>query len=525
MKNHKYTTIFSSTVKPVINEDKDKYLALASMVELEKFIPEVDTEKNIDLLPVAFNACVANRVNKNDDVVDSSASVEMYKHFINKPINIEHNRDKVIGTILSASFSEFGTDEPLTEEDVKDRKSPFNITLGGVIWRTVNSNVANVIENSGDPTSQDYMKISASWELGFSEYEIVALEGENKNIEDGRIIAEDESIAEYKEHLRGFGGSGKLENGEKIYRKVKGNIIPLGIGLTETPAADVKGVAVASENEDEKLAEEKPVIEKASELEESREKLIANLHSQIEKISQKEEKDVNKHIEVRKMKIENINDITEDSLKTLTASQISSFVEEELKKASEKFHEDKVKFEEEIENSQAKFGELEKVHTELKSDYDSIKEKLDTLEAERIEREKQETFNCRMASLDEEYNLDDEDREVIAAQIKDLDDEAYASYKETLTVLLRSKTKTAEASEAEVVEVEASEKKEETPAEEVEASVEEQNENVVEDAIDNAEKMNDSIPVSAEASEPTVFDKYKQAFNLDQFDFKAGRGR
>ena len=130
-----------------------------------------------------------------------------------------------------------------------------------------------------------------------------------------------------------------------------------------------------------------------------------------------------------------------------------------------------------------------------------------------------------MASLDEEYSLDDEDREVIAAQIKDLDDETYASYKETLTVLLRSKTKTAEASEAEVVEVEASEKKEETPTEEAEASVEEQNENVVEDAIDNAEKMNDSIPVSAEASEPTVFDKYKQAFNLDQFEFKAGRVR
>ena len=523
MKNHKYTTIFSSAIKPVINEDKDKYLALASMVELEKFIPDVDTDKNIDLLPVAFNACVANRVNKNDDVVDSYASVEMYKHFINKPINIEHNRDKVIGTILSASFSEFGTDEPLTEEEVKDRKSPFNITLGGVIWRTVNSNVANVIENSGDPTSEDYMKISASWELGFSEYEIVALEGEDKNIEDGRIIAEDESIAEYKDHLRGFGGSGKLENGEKIYRKVKGNIIPLGIGLTETPAADVKGVAVASENEDEKPAEKNEAELKSGELEETREKLVANLHSQIEKISQKEEKDVNNNIEVRKMKIENINDITEDSLKTLTASQISSFVEEELKKASEKFHEDKVKFEEDIENSQAKFSELEKTHTELKSDYDGIKEKLDTLEAERIEREKQEIFNSRMASLDEEYSLDDEDRGVIAAQIKDLDDEAYASYKETLTVLLRSKTKTAEV----VEEVEASGKKEEAPTEEVEASaeVEEQNENVVEDAIDNAEKMNDSIPVSAEASEPTVFDKYKQAFNLDQFEFKAGRVR
>tara|TARA_B100000287_G_scaffold317117_1_gene300780 strand:- start:1285 stop:1680 length:396 start_codon:yes stop_codon:yes gene_type:complete len=131
-----------------------------------------------------------------------------------------------------------------------------------------------------------------------------------------------------------------------------------------------------------------------------------------------------------------------------------------------------------------------------------------------------------MASLDEEYSLDDEDRQVIATQMKDLDDEAYASYKETLTVLLRSKLRAN--SEEVTEEAKASEEKEvEAPTEEAEASApaEEQNENVVEEAIDNAEKINDSIPVSAEASEPTVFDKYKTAFNLDQFDFKSGRGR
>ena len=33
MKKHKYTTTFSSVVKPVVSEEKDKYLALASMVE------------------------------------------------------------------------------------------------------------------------------------------------------------------------------------------------------------------------------------------------------------------------------------------------------------------------------------------------------------------------------------------------------------------------------------------------------------------------------------------------------------
>ena len=93
MKKFKYSSIFSSTVKPVVSEEKDKYLSLASMVDLEKFIPKVDSEKEVDLLPVAFNAFVANRVNKNGDVIDTATSVAVYESFINKPINIEHNRD------------------------------------------------------------------------------------------------------------------------------------------------------------------------------------------------------------------------------------------------------------------------------------------------------------------------------------------------------------------------------------------------------------------------------------------------
>ena len=56
MKKFKYSSIFSSTVRPVVSEDKDKYLSLASMVDLEEFIPKVDSEKEVDLLPVAFNA-------------------------------------------------------------------------------------------------------------------------------------------------------------------------------------------------------------------------------------------------------------------------------------------------------------------------------------------------------------------------------------------------------------------------------------------------------------------------------------
>ena len=95
----KYKSLFSSTVKPVVSEEKDKYLALASLQKIEKFLPDVDVETNIDLLPIAFNSFVANRVNKNGDVVDTKTAVEIYEHFKNKPINIEHNRKRVVGTI------------------------------------------------------------------------------------------------------------------------------------------------------------------------------------------------------------------------------------------------------------------------------------------------------------------------------------------------------------------------------------------------------------------------------------------
>ena len=100
---HKYTTTFSSILKPLVSEEKDKYLALASLVEIGNFIPNVDTEKNIDLLPVAFNAAVVNRVNKNGDVIDSKTAIAMYENFINKPINLEHNRERIFGVIIHSS--------------------------------------------------------------------------------------------------------------------------------------------------------------------------------------------------------------------------------------------------------------------------------------------------------------------------------------------------------------------------------------------------------------------------------------
>ena len=92
------------------------------------------------------------------------------------------------------------------------------------------------------------MTISASWELGFNEYELVLLENDNKNIENGQIISDAKQIEKYSPKLRANGGNGKIDN-KFIYRKVIGNVIPLGVGLTLNPAADVQGIAIKNKED------------------------------------------------------------------------------------------------------------------------------------------------------------------------------------------------------------------------------------------------------------------------------------
>ena len=502
MKNFKFKTIFSSEIKPLVSEEKDAYLALAALSNIGELVPDIDTEKNYDLLPVAFNAFVANRVNKNHDVINTEAALSIANYFINKPINIEHNRDKVIGTILTAGYSEFGTDKPLTEEEVKNTKGPFNVTLGGVIWKSVNEEVASLIEDSSDPTSEHYLQVSASWELGFSEYQLVIMSSEDKNIEEGEFITDQKVVAELEDNLKSFGGDGLTEDGKFIYRQVIGDIVPLGIGLTESPAAEVKGLVT-------KKAEAKKDLEKEEEI---------PVESESESISQETEINVkNKYISKDKiMKINSINDITDENLNEVSASAISDFIRKELEDASEKFSAEKQEVEIALKDAEEKHETLSKDHQELKTNMEAIQSELETLKAEKLEKENQEAFNTRMASMDEAYELNDEDREVIASDIKELNEEDFEAYSKKMAVLLSAKNRKAIAEEAS----KNAEKEAQAASEtEEESRTEATTEDVVAEVLEETE-VKAEVPVSTAANEPTVYDKYKAAFDMDGFDFK-----
>ena len=472
---YNYTTTFSSVLKPLVSEEKDKYLALASLMQVGNFIPNVNTEKNVDLLPIAFNAAVVNRVNKNGDVIDTDTAIASYKDFINKPINIEHNREKIVGVILTAGFSEFGSDISLSEEQVKDLKGPFNITLGGVIWKIANPNLADKIEESSDATSDKYQSVSASWELGFNDYNVVMIDGESKNIEDGALISDASQIESIKNNLRAFGGSGKVDKTKSVYRKVIGNVVPLGIGLTETPAADVKGIATL--------------------------KSEASVEINQENISKIDNLNVNTDNDNKVMKITSIKDITDENLKQATASQISDLIEQELKVASEKYATEKATVELSLKAANEKHEALSAAQDALQKEVAALKASLEAVESEKQAILANEKFNERMNAFDAEYDLDSDTRQVLASDIAGLDDDSFAAYKNKMAIFMKNKKKGEKKGEKE----ESKESMSSTASE------------VIDQAAANGEKKAAVIPATSTASEDSLFNKYKKAFDYDEF--------
>ncbi len=505
MKEFPNKTSFSCIIKPLVSEEKDKYLALASLEQIKSFLPNIDIKSNEDLLPIAFNAAVVGRVNKNDDVIDKEIALAIYKNFLYKQINIEHKRSNVVGVILTAGFSEFGTDKPLSEEDIKDKKEPFNITLGGVLWRVVNNELTEFVEDSNDPTSENYMDISASWELGFSEYKLITLPEGQKNITNGEIYASEEDVQKYKDNLRALGGDGKLGD-KRLYRMPYKDVTPLGIGLTEKPAADVKGILT---NEQESKANMNINIEK--ELEEinkllkvsvTKESMDAAFKAFSENnTSQAKKTNVNQDI-INKtythMPIKNIKDITDETLKEATAATISDVISNHIAEKSKEWEAEQTKLTTELSKASDEQKKLSEDNLKLQETLKQLQAKVEAFEKESKERNELEKFNVRMASTAEVFEFDTEARLAIVEEIKALaSDEAFDKWLARAKILYKGFAKQNKEKES--------------------------NATVLENAIENGDKDKNKLTNTTSTNPPTMLDKAKIAFAKEGFEIKFGR--
>ncbi len=333
--DYKYKTVFSSQIKPLVSEDCDKYLAKASFTELKKFLPEMDLDRNHDLLPIMFAAFNINQFNRNGDGLDSQTAINLYKTFVYKFLDINHKRSNIIGVILSSALSEYITDKEVTEKEIIAATTPFNCIMTALIWRVANPDLAEAVENSNNPTSEFYNKIFASLEVGFKDFDLVTINGSSKNLEDGKIISDPEEIKQLEPLLLSNGGTGKLKDGTRLYRLVKGEVLGLGMALVEHPAANVRPIIVLDPANNDKNDQNVAFSEN---------KAINNI------ISENNTNNIShiKNDNVNNTRLNNFNmdkitikDIPDELLKEIKASAQSDFIEDSLVKKSEEWAKEK----------------------------------------------------------------------------------------------------------------------------------------------------------------------------------------
>lgn len=471
MKNFKYKTTFTSKAnfKSYTDYEDKGMVSLASLDDLKSLMPDEEVRlENPDLLYSSFNAAVVNLINANDDGIMTDTGLRIARLFKDKHMNIEHNRFSVVGHIINYGFSKFGDNSILDESNIKGN-DPFNICLASVTYRAVDSYFCEYLEDEGEE------EISASWELGFDEF-VIALG--SKNLREAEIVSDEKQVKELSKCLRAYKGSGFTNDGVEVYRVVTGNPIPLGCAYTFSPAAAVKGIAVASEL---KSTEQKPVVVNIN---------FENFEPKEKKQDNKIKASVNKN-----MKITSLEDIQQDTLAEMQASSIREFIRTKLDEASESYNQKVAEVEAEKKASEdlklqveASQKEAQEKLSKLEQESLKLKQELDEIKAERESLAKQNAFSERMSALDEEYDLSEADRKVIQSQIVDLTEESYASWKQNFDVLVSAKKKVV--------------KTEEEKAEELKAQLEES-------------KASQTIPNSSKL-EKDEFSKFSNAFKVGE---------
>jgi len=488
---------FDCKIKALKQDDFDKFgVSEGSIAEAAKsLMPEdFDPSANVDVLPVVFNLAVVNEFNKNGDGIDAETAVAAVKRFINKPINIEHKKHKIVGHMINASFSEAEFD--FKDYDINsyaDKTEPFYINAAGLIYKNIFPELAQAIEEAAEEDSEEYQSVSTSWELAFKNYKVVFGSDRLDECE----IAEGSKEEELKQYVKGFGGKGMDKNGTPVHRLIYGETYPLGAALTYNPAARVKGVYLMEDKQD-KTDIKKP-----------------------QKISLNAENNV----KTDKFDIFDMDTEQFETLMTKVAESVASVVKKddqassigEIMRDALTEHSDTWKSKVQLEaESRAK---AEEDLAELKASFEAVQAELGSLKAEVEAQAAVELFNSRMNFLDSTYSFSDAELEYVVAELKEIEasEEAFETFKGKLSVLFSHKSKEAIAAQEEEVkarieEAIASKMQETEVAEEevAEASVEEE-------VLEVEETAEASIPNNnAEVCEKiSLVEKLKENFSVE----------
>jgi hypothetical protein len=514
-RNHLYTARFDSPIL-AYSQERESFISNASLKNLKSLLPQdIDFSQNIDLLGVAFNAAVVNQFNKNDDGIDGALAAQIVQNFNHKPTNIEHDKEKIVGHIIKAGFSEYkGSNKIISAEEAAEMTDPFNIALGAVVYKHVNKDFVNLIERSVDELDTLHEAVSASWEIGFSEYDILI---GSKNLKDAERV-DPKHFNDIKPMLRAYGGKGAMNDGTKVYRLLKGEIFPLGIGFTTKPAADVKGLYsenVSSKNvsfKDKRDAKAYFDI-KNNIFTKKNDHAISHLRNDDVKNKKETNMDIEQILaELKGMLIE--KKFSEEAVANMTET-----FAEAIKKKDEEYRDSMTKAAKEKEEMAKEKEDMKKSVKKVEDELKAAVEKIQEFENFQKQEEAVACFNARMETIDQVYELEDEDRKVLASDLKALDksDEAFASYQDKLAVMWKHKNKESKAAFEKQIQARIDEEvaKQLSVAN---ASEQKTAEELAQEALENAKASEGNLPNNNESQSqqpPSLREKFAKAFSRD----------
>lgn len=431
--------------------------AVASLNDLKTILPS-DYDQYSDLMPIAGNVAVANMGNENGDIVDSAVALAMLPKFVHKCVNVEHNPLHIVGhlttsglTAFSPSYAIGAGSQPISAEEVKDSKMPFNIAVGGFVYESRFPAVAEKIASASDPNSASWLTVSFSWELSFDDNRLAV---GSRDLSEAEIIDDPKIIEAWRPLLKCNGGSGYTPDGKELYRLVTfstkedgsidyDSVVPEAVALTLAPAGDVAGVLVPDTKEN--VAKEDDKNELA----------VASVENKLEKndeiISQSDNTVVTTNTKMKAFtKLEEIITLDDESAKQYSFANVGNVInasfasqlQTEMKKASDTYEASINEKSVAIQKAEAAAKEatdsLAKVQAALAANESKLAEIQKAQEAAAAVA----TFNQRMAFFDETYELADSDRKAIASAIQGLDETSFTNIKDNqLQVLLASKNK------------------------------------------------------------------------------------
>jgi hypothetical protein len=524
----KYKTVLNLTSFACYPFGHEKFqVSKASLDELKKLSPKINFEENPDLLGVSFNLAVPNMINSNGDGISGATASKIANRFLNKYLNIEHNKERVVGHITNVSFNKMNTNEFMTETEAAQTLEPFYLSVAGVIYKTVDKKFAELMLRNSDPKDSFHNSISASWEIGFSNYFLAV---GSSYLKEANIITDPEMINEYLPFLKAKGGSGKLKDGTPIHRVIVGEIYPLGGGFTTNPAAQVNGVVAFDQSpmisiEDEKENEEEDEKEEESEvsshgkyLEEVKAFLSNKKSNSILDI--KNVKTIN-HMDLEKLIAELKSALLEKKFGEEAVASMTNHFAEAIKQKDAEYRDSIAAEKEAKEKAQKLYDETIASVEQIKSELSKAQAELNEIKAAKAQEEAVARVNSRVADLDAAYELSDDDRKVVIGEVQALDvaEEAFASYKEKFALVwkhknkdfIKAQTEEIEKKIAEQVEARLKEVSKASATAEVKAEDKQAN---IEAALENAKATN-TAPESKVSVEKSLREKFAQAFSRE----------